>query len=102
MRDILDSGADVTVLPASTYKKLTNKMLLCKTQKKLYGPCRYELGCREEFQAMLKYGPKSWKATIYVLEDLDRSLLGRIACQKLGVIAKVDEIASPERTHSHI
>ena len=51
---------------------------------------------------MLKYGPKSWKATINVLADLDRSLLGRIACQKLGVIAKVDEIASPERTHGHI
>ena len=51
---------------------------------------------------MLKYGPKSWKATIYVLEDLDCSLLGRIAYQKLGVLAKVDEIASPERTHGHI
>ena len=48
---------------------------------------------------MLKYGPKSWKDTIYLLEDLDGSLLGKIACQKPGVIMKVDEIASPERTH---
>ncbi|XP_015747165.1 PREDICTED: uncharacterized protein K02A2.6-like [Acropora digitifera] len=98
----LDSGADVTVLPASTYNKLTDKPLLCKTQKKLYGPSRYELRCRGEFEAMLKYGPKSWKATIYVLDDLDRPLLGRIACQKLGVVAKVDEIASPERSPGHM
>ena len=48
---------------------------------------------------MLKYGPKSWKATIYVLEDLDRSLLGRIACQKLGVIAKVDETGEDPWSH---
>ena len=98
----LDSGADVTVIPASTYNKLTDKPPLCKTQKKLYGPCRYELRCRGEFQAMLKYGPKSWKATIYVLDGLDSPLLGRIACQKLGVVAKVDEISSPERSPGHM
>ena len=34
--------------------------------------------------------------------DLDHPLLGRIACQKLGVVAKVDEIASPERTPGHM
>ena len=94
----LGSSADVTVLLASTYNKLTDKPLLCKSQKNLYGPCRYDLRCRGEFQAMLKYGPKSCKATIYALENLDRLLLGRIACQKLGVVAEVDEIASPERT----
>ena len=33
--------------------------------------------------------------------DLDRPLLKRIACQKLGV-AKVDEIASPVRTPRHM
>ena len=47
---------------------------------------------------MLKYGPKSWKATIYALDDLHLPVLARIACQKLEVIVKVDEIASPERS----
>ena len=42
----LDSSADVTVLPASTYDKLSDKPLLCKTEKKLFGPCRYQLRCR--------------------------------------------------------
>ena len=97
----LDSGADVTLLPPSTYSKLTYKPLLSKTQKKLYGPCRYDLRCRGEFQAMLKYGPKTWKTTI-ALDDLNGPLLGRIACQKLGVVAKVDGIASPGRTPGHM
>ena len=47
---------------------------------------------------MLKHGLKSWKVTIYFLGDLDHPSLGRIACQKLGVVAKVDEIASPGTT----
>ena len=34
--------------------------------------------------------------------DFDRPLLKRIACQKLGVVVKVDEIASPERTPGHM
>ena len=34
--------------------------------------------------------------------DLDHPLLGRIACQKLGVVAKVDEIASSEKTPGHM
>ena len=34
--------------------------------------------------------------------DLNRPLLGWIACQKLGVVAKVVEIASPERTPGHM
>ena len=98
----LVSGADVTVLPPSTYSKLTYKPLLSKTQKKLYGPCRNDLRCRGEFQAMLKYGPKTWKTTSYALDDLNGPLLGRIACQKLRVVAKVSGIASPEKTPGHM
>ena len=51
---------------------------------------------------MLKYEPKSWKATIYALDDLDLPVLVRVACQKLEVVAKVDEIASPERSPGHM
>ena len=51
---------------------------------------------------MIKYGPKSWKATIYALDDLDRPVLARVACQKLEVVVKVDEIASPERSPGHM
>ena len=68
----------------------------------MYSSCRYDLRCRGEFQRILKYGPKSWKATIVRPVDLDHPLLGRIACQKLGVLAKVDETAPPERTPGHM
>ena len=51
---------------------------------------------------MLKYGPKSWKATIYALDDFDRATLTRVACQQPEVVVKVDEIASTERSPGHI
>ena len=47
---------------------------------------------------MLKYGPRSLKATIYALNDLDHPVLARVACQKLEVVVKVDEIASPKKS----
>ena len=94
----LDSGADVTVLASNIYSELTDKPRLLKSSKKLYGPCRYELKCQGEFEALLKYDKKSWKEKIYLLDDLDRPLLGRTACHKLGIITKIDEILSPEKT----
>ena len=50
---------------------------------------------------MLKCG-KSWKATIYAPDDLNRPVLVRVACQKLEVVVKVDETASPERSPGHM
>ena len=51
----LDCGADVTVLPSKIFTEITDKPILLKTSKKLYGPCRYELKCKGEFEASLKY-----------------------------------------------
>ena len=39
--------------------------------------------------------------TIYALDDLDLPVLARVACQKLKVVVKVDEIAS-ERSPGHM
>ena len=50
---------------------------------------------------MLKYGPRTWKATIYALDDLDRPVLSIVACKKLEVIVKVDE-SSPQRNPGHM
>ena len=93
----LDCGADVTVLPSKIFTEITDKPILLKTSKKLYGPCRYELKCKGEFEASLKYENKSCKEQIYVLDNLDRPLLGRTACHKLGIIKKIDDVVSPER-----
>ena len=78
-----DCGADVMVLPSKIYNEMADRPLLIKTSKKLYGPCRYELKCKGQFEALLKHENKSSKETIYILDDLDRLLLGRSACHEL-------------------
>ena len=41
----LDSGADVSVLPASVYDSLKPSVKLESTNKVLLGPCNYKLNC---------------------------------------------------------
>ena len=82
----LDCGADVTVLPSKILTKITNRLVLLKMLKKLYGPCQYKLKYKEESEASLKYENRSCEETIHVFDDLDLPLLGRTACHKLGII----------------
>ena len=90
----LGSGADVSVIPWGIYNAIPKKTQLKKTNKKLYGPCHYQLVCRGKFIATLHYDEKSYEEEIYVIEDLERPLLGRQACKALCIFEKVAEIRS--------
>ena len=98
----LNCGADVTLLPSKIYSEMVERPPLIKTSKKLYGPCQYELKCKGQFEALLEHEDKSSKETIYVLDDLNRPLLGGSACHKLGVIKKTNEVLLRERNPSHM
>lgn len=92
----LDSGADVSVISSELFKALPTEQQnrLKNADKKLYGPCRYELLCKGKFLASLTHRGKSCEEEIYVIDNLDQPLLSRPACCALGIIAKVEEIAS--------
>ena len=92
----LDSGADVSVISSELYKAISKDQQspLKKTNKKLYGPCRYELLCKGKFSALLMHRGKSCVEEIYVIDNLEQPLLSRPACCALGIIAKVEEVAS--------
>ena len=64
------------------------------TSKGLYDPCHFHLVCKGKFIATLHYDEKSYEEEIYVIEDLERPLLGRQACKALGIFQKVAEIRS--------
>ena len=75
---------------------------LAKANRNLYGPCRYQLKCRGKFKATLDYKVQSCEEEIYVIEDLERPLLSRQACNALRVIAKVAEIRSTSDKQTHV
>ena len=92
----LDSGADVSVLPASVYDSLKPSVKLEPTNKVLLGSCNYQLNCIGKFQAKLTSNQKCIHNEVYVVKGLERPLLSRYASQSLNLINKVDAISSAE------
>ena len=87
----IDSGADVSVLPAHTYEKLENTKLQ-PTNKVLMGPCNYKLNCMGKFKAKLTVNNLSVENDVYVVKDLERPLLSRFDSQNLNLINKIETI----------
>ena len=92
----LDSGADVTVLPESTYHELQVKSELQSTEKVLLGPCNYKMTCIGKYATTLSTDERSIQEVIYVVRDLERPLLGRRAAESLNLINRVDGITDEE------
>ena len=92
----LDSGADVSVLPASVYDSVKPSVKLEPTNKVLLGPCNYKLNWLGKFQAKLTANQKCIHNEVYVVKGLERPLLSRYASLSLNLINRVDAISSEE------
>ena len=92
----LDSGVDVSVLPASFYNSLKPSVKLEPTNKVLLGPCNYKLNCIGKFQAKLTANQKCIHNEVYVVKGLERPLLSRYVSQSPNLINKVVPISSEE------
>ena len=97
----LDSGADVSVIPEGTYKKLASSVTLQKAYNKLYGPCKMQLNCTGKFLAVLQHNEQSCPEEIYLVAGLEQSLLGRNACDKLGIISQVSAVESSNSRNTY-
>ena len=88
----IDTGADVSVIPAKLFSDLANNVTLKPTNKILLGPCNYKLNCIGKFDAKLMSCNASIDDEIFVIDGLDRPLLGRKACKSLNLIQNLAEI----------
>ena len=88
----IDTGADVSVIPAKVLSQLDTNDTLKPTQKILLGPCNYILNCIGKFEAKLMSCNFSIDDELFVIDDLDRALLGRKACKHLNLIQNLAEI----------
>ena len=93
----IDTGADVTVIPRSTFVKLK-----CK---KLCGPGRSLLSVVEQFTGTTHYKIKSVQEDVLVVDGLHKSLVGRPAIQALDLVVQIDSVGrtkeDEERVLSH-
>ena len=87
----IDTGADVTVIPASMYKQSRDGPLVTP-DRVLRGPSQHMLSVLGKFVANLKVDNTTAKQEIYVVKGLQRPLLGRPAIEPLGVAIQVSQI----------
>ena len=92
----LDTGADVTVIPPSLYHSLQPTPLLSRTTRLLMGPCKQKLSCLGTFTVELQVQDKVAKEQVYVIEVLERPLLGRKPAELLKLISRLDRMSSDD------
>jgi hypothetical protein len=89
----LDTGADATVIPWSTYQKHLTQPLQ-PSDKRLFGPNRAPLDIAGTFRATLTWRSASSTQSIYVMRDVQQALLGRPAIDALSILRTVDAIST--------
>ena len=72
----IDTGADVSAISESVFKQLKDATLF-HSDRHLSGPSQYQLQVSGKFTTTLKYGTKETKENIFVVQKLQKALLGR-------------------------
>ena len=85
----IDTGADVTVISMSTFDKLKG-ITLQQPTKKLCGLGRSPLSVVGQFTGTICYKMKS--VHIFVVDGLQKSLVGRPAIQGLDFVVRIDSV----------
>ena len=87
----IDTRADVTVIPSTTYDPY-NDGSLHRTKTPLVGPGQNKLKVRGCFEATLEKGKDEMKETVYVVEGLQTPLAGIPTIRKLNLISEVNSV----------
>ena len=87
----IDTGADVSAISESVFKQLKD-VTLVHSDRQLSGPSQYQLQVSGKFTATLKYGTKEAKENIFVVQKLQKALLGRPGIESLNLIARINTL----------
>ncbi|KAJ8355042.1 hypothetical protein SKAU_G00226090 [Synaphobranchus kaupii] len=91
----IDTGADVTALPAEVYHDITggpDVTRLAVSTRPLFGPGGNVLSVLGVARETLRRGKKTAIEDIYVVKHLHTALLGRPAIEQLQLVCRVDSI----------
>ena len=96
----IDTGAEVTVIPAGVFRKLSRTRLKPPV-KILKGPSQNPLPVKGQFRGRLVLGHQTSQQDIYVVNNLHQPLLGRPAIEALGLLTCIravqDVTLNPEK-----
>ena len=89
----LDTGAEVTAISYSSYRRLPG-VNLSKANKVLFGPDRSNLDVVGQFTGTLAHRERKSKQTVFVVRGLKTNLLGLPATESLQLAARLDSVDS--------
>ena len=84
----IDTGADVSVVPESLFKKLKG-VTLQATSKKLHGAGGKRLTVKGKFTATLRHKKRRAAEEVYVISGLTNPLLGLPAIESLRLLSRI-------------
>ncbi|KAL5509228.1 hypothetical protein EMCRGX_G004559 [Ephydatia muelleri] len=84
----IDTGADVTVIPESVFKRIRNANLM-HSDRILCGPAKNALHVIGQFNATLKHRGGVTSEEVYVVRGLQTPLIGLPAIKALGLVVRV-------------
>ena len=97
----IDTGADVSVISDTTYKALAKKTPLKPAKKSLTGPSSQPLDVCGLFTGTLQHGSCTSSEDIFVVNNLQMSLLGRPAIESLRLVSRVNTVADQKLPYMH-
>ena len=95
----IDTGAEATVISEQIHNH-AGRPFLNSSDRTLKGPDAHCLPVKGYFIATLQWGIKETRQRVYVVERLNKPLLGRPAIEKLGLLMRIGAI--DQDTSSHI
>ena len=87
----IDTGADVSVVPDSYFRKLDG---LQKTDKQLYGPGGSKIEVLGVHRATIESKNSKTVQDLYVVKGLKQPLLGKPAIQALEILKRINAVSS--------
>ena len=82
----VDTGADVSVIPASLYSQQFSSVAMADTSRTLSGPGTDKLDVKGVLHVTLSTDSELSVQDVYVVKDLQHPLLGRPAIQALNIL----------------
>ena len=95
MRFKIDTGADVTVIPESVFKRIRNANLM-RSDRILCGPARNALHVIGQFNATLKHRGGVTSEEVYVVRGLQTPLIGLPALPAIKALGLVVRVCATE------
>ena len=90
----IDTGADVSVIPAELFDNAHIRTTLSPPTKTLKGPNQKPLDVVGSFTCHLQKGDRRIEDRVYVVKDVSQPLLGRPAIERLGLLSRIESITT--------